>query len=410
MKKNVFLLALVSSSFAFSQVGFNTPNPEATVDIKAKYLKGGPTNVSPRNVEGLLIPRVDRQRAQNMLNIPLSTIIFINDISTGSQVGIATGIDEIGYYYYNNTEWIKLKSGNANMYNTNAALSENRTISQDDKTLAFKGTSINSFSIDDATFSVDASHNRIGMGTKAPISDVQIVGNELRLGGPSTQEGTVANPLLRIHSNANADGSGGEIRFSEDNAAYGYYIRHNTEAGDTYGLDGLAIGANAPGTFYYNPAKPGMFVSSSQHVGFGTATPQTVFQIDGARDNNINMAPTATQEANDIAVTDLGDVGMGTLSPRGALDINNGQTNNHGLVLPTNANVNNFTNPRGGSVAPGTIIYDSTNDCVRFYKKNGNWSKCVDDTTLSPETGKVMNLDSAHATSVVALKKEKSNS
>ena len=78
-----------------------------------------------------------------------------------------------------------------------------------------------------------------------------------------------------------------------------------------------------------------------------------------------------------IGSTLFSQVGIGTANPRGALDINKETTNNMGLVLPTNADVNNIINPMGGSVVPGTIMYDSTNDCVKYYKASGAWSECL---------------------------------
>ncbi|MET3538745.1 fibrinogen-like YCDxxxxGGGW domain-containing protein [Chryseobacterium limigenitum] len=77
-----------------------------------------------------------------------------------------------------------------------------------------------------------------------------------------------------------------------------------------------------------------------------------------------------------------GQVGIGTPTPRGALDINKPLTNTHGLVLPTNASPANMQNPQGGSVPPGTIMYDSTEDCVKLYKQSLNggaagWSDCL---------------------------------
>lgn len=71
-----------------------------------------------------------------------------------------------------------------------------------------------------------------------------------------------------------------------------------------------------------------------------------------------------------------GQVGLGTKTPRGALDINQSTTNTSGLVLPTNSNTDNIVNPQGGNVAVGTVIYDATLDCVRFYKPSG-WSQCL---------------------------------
>lgn len=78
-----------------------------------------------------------------------------------------------------------------------------------------------------------------------------------------------------------------------------------------------------------------------------------------------------------------GQIGIGTAIPRGALDINRPTTNTMGLVLPTNANVNNIINPLGTSVVPGTIIYDSTNDCVRLYQGTNKWSNCLSDSSCA---------------------------
>ncbi|PKF74572.1 hypothetical protein CW752_08715 [Chryseobacterium sp. PMSZPI] len=70
---------------------------------------------------------------------------------------------------------------------------------------------------------------------------------------------------------------------------------------------------------------------------------------------------------------------MSTTSPRGALDINSPTTNNKGLVLPTNADPKNLINPMGGNIAEGTVMYDSTLRCIRFYRPTG-WSNCLNDT------------------------------
>lgn len=84
--------------------------------------------------------------------------------------------------------------------------------------------------------------------------------------------------------------------------------------------------------------------------------------------------------------TTYAQIGIGTPNPRGALDINRPTTNEHGLVLPTNSSTSNIANPLGGNVAIGTIIYDSTADCVKVYKSTG-WSNCLCDScdgTVTP--------------------------
>lgn len=73
-----------------------------------------------------------------------------------------------------------------------------------------------------------------------------------------------------------------------------------------------------------------------------------------------------------------GQMGIGKSSPRGALDINNTVTYNMGLVLPANTTPTNLINPQGGSIAEGTMMYDTTRKCPRFY--NGTaWSECLCD-------------------------------
>ncbi len=70
-------------------------------------------------------------------------------------------------------------------------------------------------------------------------------------------------------------------------------------------------------------------------------------------------------------------VGIGTSSPRGALDLNTEtRSSDYGLVPPTN-DPSNITTPQGGLPVNGTLIYDSTEDCLRVYAKD-MWSPCLD--------------------------------
>jgi len=199
MKKILFPLTLCASFTAFSQVGINTPSPNATLDITAK----NSTGIS-NNVDGLLVPRVDRQRAQSMTGVPVSTMIYVNNITTGTQTGTAANIDAVGYYYFNEANvWTKLKgAGSAidtNIYNIDGTLTGNRVVSQEDKTLAFTSTATsgtNQFSVDGSTLSVDAVNNRMGVGTTTPQKSLHVNGtmqltNELNVGGDAT---SVGNP------------------------------------------------------------------------------------------------------------------------------------------------------------------------------------------------------------------------
>lgn len=80
-------------------------------------------------------------------------------------------------------------------------------------------------------------------------------------------------------------------------------------------------------------------------------------------------------------------MGIGNMKPRGALDINDSAgINKHGLVLPTNADPEtNISNPISKKeVVPGTIVYDSAKDCIRYYQNGAfdgdsvkHWSPCL---------------------------------
>ncbi|WP_433632174.1 hypothetical protein [Chryseobacterium cucumeris] len=74
MKKNLFVVGMLATfSLVKSQVGINTTTPTAILDVTAKNSTGTVTTV-----EGLLIPRVDRQKAQSMTGVPVSTMIYVS--------------------------------------------------------------------------------------------------------------------------------------------------------------------------------------------------------------------------------------------------------------------------------------------------------------------------------------------
>ncbi|MGV0922154.1 hypothetical protein [Empedobacter tilapiae] len=108
MKKGLFALAfIVSAVFVKAQVGIGTDDPKATLDVTAVSVAG-----TSASVEGVLIPRVDRERAQSMKSVEKSTMIYVNSTTTGSQTGTAIHIDKEGFYYFDGSVWVKLSSGN----------------------------------------------------------------------------------------------------------------------------------------------------------------------------------------------------------------------------------------------------------------------------------------------------------
>lgn len=118
MKKLTYLALLITIS-GYSQVGVGTASPSSTLDIIAT----NPTGTSTA-VDGILIPRVDRQRAQSMAGTTTSTLVYVNDAVTGTAAGTAINITSTGFYYFDGTVWQKIASS----LNTNWTTSGNAGI------------------------------------------------------------------------------------------------------------------------------------------------------------------------------------------------------------------------------------------------------------------------------------------
>jgi hypothetical protein len=176
-KQNTLNLASVFGILLFininslnAQVGIGNSSPASTLDISAINGTGTTTNV-----DGILIPRVDRQRALSMTAIPASTLIYVNSILTGTATGQAININSTGFYYFDSSTsiWTKLDpTGNdwSITGNTGTLASTN-----------FIGTTD---AIDFISKTNNTERTRItsagnfGVGTSSPASGLSIATNE----------------------------------------------------------------------------------------------------------------------------------------------------------------------------------------------------------------------------------------
>ncbi|SIQ76441.1 hypothetical protein SAMN05880574_12416 [Chryseobacterium sp. RU37D] len=332
MKKNLIITAMMISSLAFSQVGINTASPAATLDVTAKNTTGNSTSV-----DGLLVPRVNRQRAQSMTNVPTSTLIYVNNVATGTQAGTAINIDAPGYYYFDETNvWTKLRTPastsptNTNIYNSDGTLTGNRTVTQADKTLAFTGTATNAFSVDGNTFSADAANHRIGIGTTTPSDKLNVFGG-------ITTSGSTTN-------NKNASGT----------LDYGLYQTRLLSWGPTATDNGIISFWTGLGGA---PTSEKMRIHSNGNVGIGTTAPSDKLHVLGGITTNgrtsidkmasgtldygldqtrlLSWGPTATNSgvisfwtglggastSEKMRIHSNGNVGIGTTTPTNSLHV-----------------------------------------------------------------------------------------
>ncbi|KXH85358.1 hypothetical protein [Chryseobacterium kwangjuense] len=246
----IFLFAGVS--LATAQTGINTNAPASTLDIVAKNPTGTTTNV-----DGLLIPRLDRQRAQSMTAVPTSTLIYVNSIATGTLAGTAVNIDATGYYYFNGTAWVKIDPS-LNIYNTNGTLAGTRTVTTNGNSLSFvNGTS------------------NVGIATATTQGIISATGPSR---GSITFNGGSANLDMYV-DNANA-------------------AQINTSGNSTK----LSIGTTnaSPVALKANGAERLTMISNG-NVGIGTAAPNTRLEVSSGTANSSGVRFTNLTSASPIA-------------------------------------------------------------------------------------------------------------
>lgn len=308
MRKIALSIVIAFSAFSMqilAQVGINTATPASTLEVVAKNPTGTATNI-----DGLLIPRVDRQRAQSMTAIPTSTMIYINSIATGTQTGTAVNIDAAGYYYYNGTVWVKLNP-TVNIYNSDGTLTGNRTVTQGASTLAFTGTAVNAFSVDGTTLSVDAANDRIGIGTAAPENRFQVisttpVSNRFTVfDAPASTNGYVITSMR--NTSALAIGNYALLGFT--NAGPG-------SGGAAWGIGSIRTGitgSSAEEEFFLGNSLGGnylerMRVTSSGNFGIGISTPTNLLHLNGTNPLRLQGLQASSAEAGTLAVNSTGVV------------------------------------------------------------------------------------------------------
>ena len=105
MKKVYLSLIVGINIYSYAQVGINNSSPKSTLDITAALPTG---TLNPETKDGIIIPNLDRQRAQAMGNnttpvTTLSTLIYVNNSTTGTATGSAINIGSPGFYYFDTT-------------------------------------------------------------------------------------------------------------------------------------------------------------------------------------------------------------------------------------------------------------------------------------------------------------------
>lgn len=292
-----------------------------------------------------------------------------------------------------------------NIYNSNGTLTGNRVVTQGTNTLGFTGSSVNAFSVDGTTMSVDAQNNRVGIGTAAPTNDLHVA--ITTLGGGVTVSGPT--PGYRLSPNA-----GASIAFGAANIA-------NEWASGSAANDAVMVNQHATGKLILatgSAAAARMTVTPSGNVGIGTTAPSGALHVNGANgasswtyiqgntgaggagnpspsittglmmgwnatniggeseiifgsgggtDPKLNFATwNGTTKTQIMSMNDNGNVGIGTINPNAPLQFASAVANRK-IVMYENAN--NDHEYWGFGVNPSTLRYQvaSTGGSHIFY-------------------------------------------
>jgi hypothetical protein len=222
--------------------------------------------------------------------------------------------------------------------------------------LSASATTIDSLIVDTTTLVVDATNNRVGLGTATPSTLL-----DLNLSSATTPA------LLIRNGNANvAINDGAQIEFGfQGNADYSHYIhtRHNNvganNAIDFYVCDGLISNTLTSGSTHTMSLNAG-------NVGIGITDPS--YELDVAGDINLtgDLRINGVAQAfgggssvwstnSTVAYYNDGNVGIGTNAPEG------------GMILDVRGNMR---------LGNGT----SAEQDIKYVSANGNWQVGTNDT------------------------------
>lgn len=153
-------------------------------------------------------------------------------------------------------------SSATNIYNSNGTLTGNRVVTQGTNTLGFTASAVNAFSVDGTTLSVDASNNRVGIGTAAPTDNLTVSISTLGAGI------TIAGPTPGYKLNTN--GFLGNANIANEWAAGS--ASNDIVLGNSSATAKLILASGSPSTAR-------MTITPAGNIGIGTTTPNAPLQF-----------------------------------------------------------------------------------------------------------------------------------
>lgn len=300
-----------------AQVGVGTTNPATTLDVTAANPTG--TNSS---VDGILIPRVTRQRAQSMIATPISTMIYVNEVTTGTPTGTTVNVTSVGFYFFNGTAWERIGgTGASNDWTTtgNTGIVDGTN---------FIGTALGT--------SVDVAFRRNNLAA-GKISDKSTsFGLGALTSGAATTSTAFGNNALAVNTTGAANVAVGTSALaanitSANNTAVGFnsLISNTADGNSAFGYRALASNSSGTNNTALGFEAGSALTTGSNNIMIGASTVAPVAVNDQLNIGNTLFGSMAGALTTGVNTTRT--IGINTVAPQAALDI---FSSNNGLLIP----------------------------------------------------------------------------
>ncbi|MEQ8908419.1 MAG: tail fiber domain-containing protein [Vicingaceae bacterium] len=194
-----------------------------------------------------------------------------------------------------NLSWASAAADGNGIYDGNGSLSSNTTISAGVNSLSIISSSAEAFKVDNGTFTVNASNNRVGIGTTSPASSLEVNGDAIFSNATNgiriTNNVAFFNGQLQLLYDTDVLGSG------EPSGSMIFRPRNNANTGMT-SMGELTFKKNLNESTSYlslsTRASSGLNeairIDSAQRMGIGTSTPDSLLDVaGGATINRLNI-------------------------------------------------------------------------------------------------------------------------